>query len=353
MRALGDVVPALYGAGGAVEAAPARRVVAPTMRGEEVVLPALPAPLPRLAPAMATRLRLDLAPDGDAVATGETIRERAGNEVLVVERPYRAPMRGVPASWREAIAEPIDRLRRILGTAADQRTIAAWVKRWGIGLANPPGRADGAAKLDLFVLALRDVPAIAFTTDSVALAVKTWTFWPTPKEALDLCEEVVRPYRDMLRTLEAWLARPPEEDGAAWVAQDDRPRRTQPKTPEEIAAVQAIAATMMAEAKARDAGRSDGAVRIGGAWTAARQGTLSVAERRAAEPGPEQARWRARVDDLRAERDRLLQQPMPGVALVRRGSGVTGAPVAPSGRGAQPAESRSLESVGTKAEAGA
>lgn len=353
MRALGDLVPALHGADAAVSAPPARRVAAVTVRGSDVALPALPAPLPRLPPAMATRLRVDLAPEGNAVATGEVIRERVGDEVVVVERPYRAPVRGVPASWRETIAEPVERLRRILETMADERIIVAWVQRWGAGVVNPPTEAQAPAKLELFVLALRDVPAIAFTTESVALAARRWKFWPTPSEALALCEEVVRPYRDMLRTLEGWLARPPEEDAAAWVPPDDRPRRTQPKTPEEIAAVQAIAATVMAEARAREAGRGVDTVRIGGAWTAARQGVLSIAERRAAEPGPDQARWRAQVDELRAERDRLLQQPMPGVALLRRGSGVTGAPMTPSGRSAQPAESKPFESVGPKADVGA
>lgn len=248
MIALGDVVPAVLGADrDAVPAAvPEHRVARLDMRGDEVVLPALPPPLPRLSAGLERRLRWSGLPVPDPV-TDVT----AKGEVVVVERPMRVPLTPATDRERAEAQEPIERLRRLLGTRAHPRHIEDWIRRWAVGVANAPAPEQRKAKVEAILLGVGDLPVLAFTTSSVALALQRWKWWPAAAEVRALLEEVVAPYRTMLAGLEAVCAAPRPQapareaaPGAGLVAEKD---------PAVVAAVREAAAAYAAEVAAREA----------------------------------------------------------------------------------------------------
>lgn len=252
MREIGEVVPAVVGvdAGRPAAAAGEGRVVPASMRGGEVVLPANPPALPALPRGLQGWVALAAAPQAEArPAAGAEPREVDGG---IVSAPLRLPPTPASAADKEAAREPAERLRRILAARADPRTIAEWLLRIAGGVANAPTDADRRRQLvAAIVSALQVCPHLCFTSASAAEALRRWKFWPAAAEAFAFCEEVAKPYRDALRGLEA-VERAPV---AAGPGRERPPERNLPaeRTPEEIAAVQARAAAVVADLRAREA----------------------------------------------------------------------------------------------------
>lgn len=247
MIALGDVVPAVLGAdrNAAPPDAPEHRVARLDLRGSEVVLPALPPPLPRLSPGLERRLRWSAVP----VPEPETDVTLKG-DVVVVERPMRVPPTPATDRERAEAQEPEERLRRLLGTRAHPRAIEDWIRRWAVGVANAPGPDQRVAKVEAILLGVGDLPALAFTTSTVALALQRWKWWPAVAEVRALLEEVVAPYRAMLAGLEAVRVAPRPQAPAREAAPGSVVRV---KDPAEAEAIRAAAAAYVAEVAERGA----------------------------------------------------------------------------------------------------
>lgn len=160
----------------------------------------------------------------------------------------RIPSR-VPAVWKSLAEEPVVRLRRMLGTVADDRQIEAWVRRWATSAARAPNgsREEWRRGVASILLAVRSCPAPCFTAASAEVAAQRWKWWPAGAEAYALCEEVARPNRDQLAALEAVLAAP-IATGPGREAAPEPPRE---KSREEVEAVRAAAAAFQREVEAR------------------------------------------------------------------------------------------------------
>jgi hypothetical protein len=100
------------------------------------------------------------------------------------------------------------------------------------------------------VAALADAPAIAFTDETARMAMLRWEWLPSAADAHRFVEEVVAPFRAMLRGLDA-VERAPLPTGPG----RERPRDPDPpaiRSPEEVEAVRAKAAAFVAEVRARE-----------------------------------------------------------------------------------------------------
>lgn len=220
----------------------------------EVALP--PLPIPGLPPVIAARAQLELVPQ--FVADEGLVVDRIGLAPLVIG-PRAAPT-PIPAEWRPEVEAHIARLRHIVETPAEVAAIVTWVARWCRAVGGSPDPAEGA------VLALlRDVPAVALTSDLAVRLAAQWRLSPVPKEMRALCEVEVRPYRDLLMVLQGWMVT--ATDAAATPMPPTQPH-TPPPAGQEVAA--------------------------------APEGALPVFETLAALSGPLQGAWLAKVEALRA-----------------------------------------------------
>lgn len=248
MRPVGDLVPAVLGQDPQPEPRAERRVARLQRDGAEVRLPAITPALPRLSRALAARASHEAAAEPPAPNRVE-VNERG--ERVVVEPAPLLPPTPVSADMKREAAEPLARLRRMLEVMAPEEAIEAWVRRACRAVRNPPAPEDGRRRIAAIVEAVADVPAMAFTDESAREALRRWEWFPSGADVHRYLEEVLAPFRAMLRGLEA-VERAPIGTGPA---RERRPEADPPaaRSPEEVAAVHAKRDAFLAEIRAREA----------------------------------------------------------------------------------------------------
>jgi hypothetical protein len=245
---LGRAVVRVMGSGGAEPVAPDARVVPARRRGAEVVLPAMSPQMPSLSrslQAWVARAAEPPAPPRDPGAPKEI-------DGGVVSVPARLPPTPATAAEKEAAREPAERLRRILAAQADDATVEAWLRRATAACANGPSDPEARRGwVSALVLLGRGRPDAIFSAETAVEAIGRWTYWPAGGVVKAFLDEIEERYRVVLRGLEA-VERAPVATGPGRERPSERELPAE-RTEEEIAAVQAAAAVVAGELRAREA----------------------------------------------------------------------------------------------------
>ena len=248
MEDLGRAVVRVMGSGGAEPVAPDARVVPARRRGAEVVLPAMSPPMPSLSrslQAWVARAAEPPAPPRDPGAPKEI-------DGGVVSVPPRLPPTPATAAEKEAAREPAERLRRILAAQADDATVEAWLRRATAACANAPSDPEARRGwVSALVLLGRGRPDAIFSAEAAVEAIGRWTYWPAGGVVKAFLDEIEERYRVVLRGLEA-VERAPAATGPGRERPSERDLPAE-RAPEQIAAVQAAAAAVAGELRAREA----------------------------------------------------------------------------------------------------